>query len=315
MFSQRPFSRHFDLREGRTGKHPSLLAWPFIVNEEQFRLHAEIEDRHWWFVARRQILRRLVEQLVPPSPAAKLIDVGCGTGGNIGGFADAYDCLGIDTSSDAIQWAAQRFPEVKFVQGFAPGDIFDAMGEADLVMLNDVLEHVEDDFGLLGNLITSMRPGAYLLLTVPADRQLWSEHDVSFGHFRRYTQTRLRRVWSELNVDVRLVSHFNTRLYLPVRAVRTWTRLRGKALGAAGTDFAIPPAPLNRLLTRLFAGESERLSDILQGQPRHGYRRGVSLIAVLQRQAKATTAPAAARDMGVLESEPTAELDIAHQGN
>lgn len=285
------------------------------MNEEQFRLHAEIEDQHWWFVARRQILRRLVEHLVPPSPEAKLIDVGCGTGGNIGGFAEDYDCLGIDTSTDAIQWAAQRFPKVQFVQGFAPGDVFDAMGEADLVMLNDVLEHVEDDFRLLRSLVASMRPGAYLLLTVPADRKLWSEHDVSFGHFRRYTQTRLGSVWRELNVDVRLVSHFNTRLYLPVRAVRTWTRIRGKALGAAGTDFAIPPAPLNRLLTRVFAGESGRLMNILQGQPRRGYRQGVSLIAVLQCRGKAAKSSTEDADTGIVETGLTTSPDLAHQGS
>ena len=138
---------------------------------------------------------------------------------------------------------------------------------------------------------------------------------MSFGHFRRYTQTRLESVWNELNVDVRLVSHFNTRLYLPVRAVRTWTRIRGKALGAAGTDFAIPPAPLNRLLTRLFAGESDRLMNILRGQPRRGYRRGVSLIAVLQCRGKAATSSTADADTGIVESGLTETPDLAHQGS
>jgi len=252
------------------------------VNAEQFQLHAEIEDQHWWFVARRQILRGLVEQLVPPSPSATVIDVGCGTGGNIGAFSDAYDCLGIDTAVDAIHWASRRFPQVQFVRGFAPEGIAGAMRTADLVMLNDVLEHVDDDVGLLRSLVSAMRPGAHLLLTVPADRQLWSEHDVSFGHFRRYTMPRLRRLWSELPIDERLFSHFNSRLYLPVRAVRWWTRWRGKAMGAAGTDFAIPPAPINQALQRLFAGESRRLSALLHGRKKQGYRTGVSLIAVLQ---------------------------------
>ncbi len=252
------------------------------MNEEQFRLHAQIEDQHWWFVARRQILRRLIEQLVPPSPKANLIDVGCGTGGNLGTLADAYNCLGIDTSTEAIHWASQRFPQVRFVQGLAPEDIADAMRTADLVMLNDVLEHVDDDVGLLESLVSAMRPGAHLLLTVPSDRQLWSEHDVSFGHYRRYTMPRLQRVWQDLAVDVRLCSHFNSRLYLPVRAVRTWTRWRGKTMGAAGTDFAIPRAPINRALQGIFAGESRRLSDLLQGRKKRGYGVGVSLIAVLQ---------------------------------
>jgi len=290
-----------------TNCHDSInrLFWqPFTVNEEQFRLHAEIEDRHWWFVARRQILRRLVEQLLPPSPDATVIDVGCGTGGNLGTFSDTYNCLGIDTSADAIHWASQRFPRIRFVRGFAPKDIIDEIRGADLVMLNDVLEHVDDDFALLGDLVAAMRPGAHPLLTVPADRRLWSEHDVSFGHYRRYTMPRLQRLWRDLAVDERLISHFNSRLYLPVRAVRTWTRWRGAAMGAAGTDFAIPSKPVNRALQRLFAGESQRLSAILRGRRKRGYRAGVSLIAVLQCRGSGVSAETATECQENVGQEP-----------
>lgn len=283
---------------------------PSPVNEEQFQLHAEIEDRHWWFVARRQILRRLVEQLVPPETGATLIDVGCGTGGNIGAFADAYNCLGIDTSADAIRWAGKRFPSVRFIEGVAPADIDEPMRTADLVMLNDVLEHVADDYGLLTDLVEAMRPGAHLLLTVPADRRLWSEHDVSFGHFRRYTLSRLQRVWRDLNVDVRLVSHFNSRLYLPVRAVRTWTHWRGKAMGAAGTDFSIPPAPVNRMLKWLFAGESQRLTNILAGKVKSPYHHGVSLVAVLRCRGERVGNPTK-----IPSSDRAELLEAIHQGS
>ena len=39
---------------------------------------------------------------------------------------------------------------------------------------------------MLSGLLAAAAPGAYFLLTVPADESLWSEHDESFGHYRRY---------------------------------------------------------------------------------------------------------------------------------
>ncbi|HEY2251089.1 MAG TPA: class I SAM-dependent methyltransferase, partial [Planctomycetaceae bacterium] len=87
------------------------------MQSAQFQLHAEIEERHWWFVARRRILRAIVEQLVPPSSEATVIDVGCGTGANLASLAADYRCIGVDTSSEAIRLARKRFPAVRFIRG------------------------------------------------------------------------------------------------------------------------------------------------------------------------------------------------------
>jgi len=258
------------------------------MRTEQFQLHAEIEARHWWFVARRRIVRGLVGRVLPPSPEATIVDVGCGTGANIAALADAYRCVGIDTSDEAIRLARRRFPAVQFLVGHAPGDLGPIASEARLVLLMDVLEHVEDDFAMLSELLGALGPGCHLLVTVPADPTLWSEHDESFGHYRRYEQERLARLWADLPVTPLLVSYFNTRMYPLVRAVRAFNRLRGRASGRAGTDFWMPPGPLNRLLAGTFAGEArvlERaLARVLEGHRARGYRRGASLVALLRRE-------------------------------
>src|ERR1700676_3814173 len=220
------------------------------MQSPQFQLHAEIEQRHWWFVARRRILRAMVERLVPPSPTATVIDVGCGTGANLAALAGDFRCCGIDTSAEAIQLARQRFPSTEFIVGRAPNDLGREMDEAKLLLLTDVLEHVPDDFAMLSSLVSAMRAGTFLLITVPADPRLWNRHDESFGHYRRYDLARLKEVWSGLPVAPILVSYFNRRLYGLVKAVRTMNRWRGRdrVAGAAGTDFQLPPRPLNRLL-------------------------------------------------------------------
>ena len=131
-----------------------------------------------------------------------------------------------------------------------------------------MLEHVADDYAMLSELLAAASPGCYFLLTVPADESLWSEHDESFGHYRRYDRARLEGVWAGLPVTTLLVSYFNSRLLPIVRLVRAWNRRRGRAAGRAGTDFWLPSRPANALLTAIFAGEAGRLVAALRGRTR-----------------------------------------------
>jgi SAM-dependent methyltransferase len=252
------------------------------MNPEQLRLNAQIEDEHWWFVGRRRILSRLADRLVPREPASLVIDVGCGTGANLAAVATGRRGVGIDTSPEAVALARERFPQVEYRLGGAPDNLLDVLPAARLVLLTDVLEHVRDDFALASRLLAAVSPGTWFIVTVPADPALWSEHDESHLHYRRYTRERFERIWHGLPVEAALVSAFNARLYLPIKAVRSLNRRRGRAAGQAGTDLFLPPRPVNRLLTALYASEGNRLERALAGN-RAGYTAGVSLLAVLRR--------------------------------
>lgn len=255
------------------------------MRREQFQVNFDTELSHWWFVARREILGQLVAQVLAPDPSATVIDVGCGTGGNIGALADRYRCVGIDPSTEAIELARERYPGVRFVCGRAPDDLGNLAAEADLFLLTDVLEHVPDDFDLLSRVLTTARPGCHVLITVPADMSLWSGHDESHGHYRRYDSARLARVWEGLPVSVLLESHFNSRLYPAIKLARLWNRWRGRTTGPAGTDVKLPPPVVNRTLRGIFEGESRVLTQLLSGDRPHGYGYGVSLVAILRKEA------------------------------
>jgi len=254
------------------------------MQSDQFQLHAEIEERHWWFRGRRAIVRRLLAEIAPPGSGRRIVDVGCGTGANIASLADAYACHGIDPSAEGIDLARKRFPEVRFTCGLAPDAFGPEERDADVLLAMDVMEHVPDDFLFASSLLAAIKPGGHLLITVPADAALWSAHDEAFGHYRRYSRPRLERVWRDLPVTPVLVSHAMARLYPLVRAVRSCNRLRGRAAGQAGTDFTLPPGPVNALLEQLLAGESGRLVATL-ANPARAYDWGVSLIAILRREA------------------------------
>lgn len=250
----------------------------------QFEVHAAIEEKHWWFRARRTIMLSLVASVLPPSKEKAVVEVGCGTGGITAAFNAFYSCTGIDPIPEAIAFAHRKFPGIAYRQGYAPDDIPDLMAQADLVLLIDVLEHVEDDIPFVHKLLASMKPGAFFLAIAPADMRLWSEHDKGFEHYRRYDLERFAQTWEGSPVKVRLLSYCNARLHPVVRLARIIAKLRGKSWGPADTDLSVPSPFLNARLEKIFAGERRTLLDALRrGDGKTAYPRGVSAIALLER--------------------------------
>lgn len=254
-----------------------------------FPVQAELEGKHWWFVARRKILAALVNRVFPAPQEGAILDVGCGTGGNIGHFADAYRCIGIDPTPVAIELGKERFPKVQFICGMAPDDLGELMDQVRLVLLTDVLEHVPDDFEMLSKLWKAAAPGCLFLITVPADERLWSPHDESHAHYRRYDQERLERIWQDLPATPLLVSYFNSRLYPLIRSARQVSRWLGRGSGVNDSDLKMPAGITNKLLRNVFAGEATGLLKQLDGKRSSGPGYGVSLIALVRREAGEVT--------------------------
>jgi len=257
------------------------------MQREQFVAHAALEDRHWWFTGRRDILRALLHAVAPPGQGIPVLDIGCGTGGNSGAFAHEYDVMGTDPSADGIEFARARFPGVQFTETSDPeaGRAHLAKRGGGVVLLTDVLEHVEGDHALLEQAIAVVPSGGHLILTVPADPTLWSKHDTDFGHFRRYVLDTFRALWREAPVEERLLSPFNTRLRPVIALMR-------RVAPNNGNNLRIPAGPFNALLHRMFAGEAASLTAALATRDSRSLdelgtglaTRGVSLVAVLRKR-------------------------------
>lgn len=254
------------------------------MRRDLFAAHAALELEHWWFRGRRDIVQAVVAVALARQERPVIVDIGCGTGANLASFSDHYERVGIDTSPDAIALARARFPRIRFLEGHAPADLGNTVARADLILLMDVLEHVHDDVRLLREILAAIKPGCRVLITVPAHIALWTEHDVSYGHYRRYSLEGFRMLWKGLPVTEELCGFFNARLYPLIRVVRTIARMTGRASGAGGTDLAMPPRILNSMLHLVFSGERHRLAAAYGDAKAPAYRTGVSLIAVLRRE-------------------------------
>ncbi|NQU57700.1 MAG: class I SAM-dependent methyltransferase [Rhodospirillales bacterium] len=253
------------------------------MKEEVFALHSELESVHWWFVSRRKILLPLIRRIMSDAPGDLIVDVGCGTGGTVESFHNDFNCIGIDPSESGIEKARAAYPSCQFICGRAPDDLGDVKERAALYLLMDVLEHIEDDQKFLADLVAHARPGSHFLITVPAHMALWSQHDETALHVRRYELEPFKLLWSGLPVQPLLVSFFNARLYPAIWVARKIGNLLGITFGSDGTDLGIPPAPVNSLLKTIFSGESMRINQLLDNPKARPYNNGVSLLCLLRR--------------------------------
>ena len=189
------------------------------MDEEYEELYQKVEEKHPWFVARRA----LFGSLAGDDKTAAIIDVGCGTGIFLQHLKELgyQNVAGVETSDgmrrkfrDSTIGVFQKIPERQFAKLF----------------LLDVLEHVQDDHDMLRETFNVLRPGGQLLLSVPAHPFLWSSHDETNRHFRRYRKRELREKLCSVGFIVERVSYWNMFLF-PLCFLGRWLNGVGKGAG------------------------------------------------------------------------------------
>jgi SAM-dependent methyltransferase len=211
---------------------------------------ASIEGRHWWFVARRAILADVIGRSTARRPL-KILEVGSGTGGNLDMLSGFGDVTGVEPDEQARALSADKSDAI-VVDGKLPHGLGLEPETFDLLATFDVLEHLDDDAGGLAAAVQCLKPGGKAVLTVPAFPSLWSCHDEQHHHKRRYTRAGFQDLVLASGLEIERLSYFNTSLFVPTFLVRALKKVTGNE--KADIE-GIPPAVLNRLLTRVFAFE------------------------------------------------------------
>ena len=215
-----------------------------------YKQMAELDDRHWWYRARRKILADLIRRDAQLPPDARILEIGCGTGHNLAMLAGFGHVDGLELDDEARELSEKRLGR-KIMRSPLPELSEVADKSYDLIGAFDVIEHIDDDQAALAAIATKLKPGAKFVMTVPAHPWMWTAHDVANHHKRRYSKRALRALIDGSPMRLDRIGYFNSLLF-PIAVVeRTISKLRGKDDG----NVSLPPAPLNATLEAVFAAE------------------------------------------------------------
>jgi len=207
--------------------------------------------RHWYYRSKAAALSRMVAGLRPQ----RLLDIGAGSGffsrHLLANGAQSALCVDIGYARERDDSEAGK--PVLYRRDCDATD-------CDLVLMMDVLEHVDDDAGLVRHYAAKVPSGAHFLVTVPAFRFLWSGHDVFLEHKRRYTLGEIEQTMRAGGLEIVRSAYYFGLIFPLAAAVRlatrgdTQPRSSLKKHGAFSNDLLtaacaveLPLFPMNRL--------------------------------------------------------------------
>jgi hypothetical protein len=205
-------------------------------------------ERHWYYAAKSAALL----QMLGGRTSNEVLDVGAGSGFFSRCLLDAGVCnraTCVDTGYSGDHSETHGARPIDFVRNVP-------VVTQKLVLMMDVLEHVDDDVGLIRAYTDGMPVDGLLVITVPAFQFLWSGHDVFLEHKRRYTLNQLQNAVERAGLEVVKGRYFFSALFPVIYAVRLWQRLRlSSGQIEPRSDLRSYPAVINAALRYIHAVE------------------------------------------------------------
>lgn len=231
--------------------------------------YRQLYQRHWWWRSRERLLVDTLRSLGPLGHGQRpaILDIGCGDGFLFPVLATFGDVWGIEPDPSLVSpdgpWSTRitigSFPEA-----------LDRGRQFDLIVMADVLEHLEEPVSALASAVDVLTPRGRLVITVPAFQALWTQHDVLNHHRRRYTKELLNAHATGAGARV-LESRYFFAWLAPLKLV---TRAVEAVFNSAPKNPTIPSTSVNRLLMK-WSGFEHQLSG------RIALPFGSSLLAIL----------------------------------
>jgi hypothetical protein len=213
--------------------------------------------RHPWELARARFFIRLLGRLGLLESTDRWLDVGAGDA-----WFDEQLRGAMDRDARLVCWDV-NYTEAQLRAGFSEhSDIVltadKPTGSFHGVLMLDVIEHVEDDAALVGDVVGSLlSDDGWLLVSVPAYQALFSDHDRMLKHYRRYSPGDLRAVLERCGL--RIVARGG--LFHSLLAVRGAQVLMERRRGAAKDQHGVGAWQGS-------AGRSRRITAVLGAEAR-----------------------------------------------
>ncbi len=232
----------------------------------------QVENDHWWHQHKRKLVCQLISKYI--SQTGRVLDVGAGAGKLLQELNQiGWQVEGVDGEQEAVKWAKKRGVSIK------SHDLNKKLpfrsNSFDLVISLDVLEHIKKDKQLLLEIKRVVRPGGFILVTVPAYQWLYSYWDKMLGHFRRYSKKEIKKLGKQVKLKMIFLSFYSSFYLLPAALIRL---IKSKNNNQAVSDFQTTPIPFISIPILNFFGMIERLLVRFFKLPF-----GMSLICVFQK--------------------------------
>jgi SAM-dependent methyltransferase len=212
-------------------------------NENQLAsAYPEGVDRHYWTLARNAIIADTLRK--SGLQGMRMLEIGCGQGVVLRSLRSAgFDCYGVDVASTQ--------PPNDLIEYLHYGVNFESLEKTflesvEVVLLFDVIEHIEDDVSFIQKIRTTFPSLKYVVVTVPARIELWSNFDTHYGHFRRYSSKTLSDTIERGGMSMHHIQYFFHALYIPA-----WILARCRA--ERSTDI-YSPRGVTAIFHKLIAG-------------------------------------------------------------
>ncbi len=216
------------------------------------------EKKHWWFMAKEDFIQRIISSLAI-SPR-RTLDAGCGTGHNLEFLRNKTSYAGMDVAHEALQFCRHNG-----IERLAQGNLEDVGFKDksfDLILALDVIEHCEDPERAVSQFKRLLSDDGYLLVTAPAFRFLWSPHDESLSHMRRYNKKDLEILLSGEGFEIKKIGFLYCSTFLPVAAIRMVRKIFIKTKDPRSDTFTTPAPLINRIMHAILRLESRLIPSI-----------------------------------------------------
>lgn len=219
------------------------------MSPEEYSNLEKVEALHWYYAGKRDIVRHWLSKRCKIDSNLKLLDCGAGSGAFAASMHKSVQVIAMDDHEESLEILRKRLPPEAIVRGSCTSMPFHN-ASFDAVTALDVLEHIPDHQDAANEMIRILRPGAPIVITVPAMKCLWSDWDTSLHHQRRYSMTGLLSLFRNLPVKIDHCSYINV-LAMPL----VWMARKGRTIGlrtGSRAEDHIPMMPINWLLQQAF---------------------------------------------------------------
>ena len=219
-------------------------------------------ENHWWHLARNKLLVNILNKYIPEE---KIIEVGAGRGLVVQALNDSgFDCYGVELAEVVIDDLIDK----RVFSGTKAEDLPQDFRESfTVLMLLDVIEHIESPESFLNSLLASYPNIKHIIITVPAGEKLWSNYDEYYGHYRRYTLNMLASLSEGIGARVNDSGYFLHSIYLVARGLSFFSRKRSLSMKAPSMLLS----SFHKIIASLMAADFFLLPKNIKGTSAYAY--------------------------------------------